>query len=737
MGYLFYWPRSLAALLLLLFLAPTILADTRIRIMTANLTSGNLSKYESPGLDILQGLSPDIVAIQEFKYGGNTPTEIRAMVDSTFGPGFSYFREPGSYAIPNGVISRFPIAEAGSWVDAQVTDRGFAWARIQLTPTNDLYVVSVHLYSNGTAAQRNDEALAIKSQIQANFPPGAWVVVAGDFNTSSRDEPAIATFTSFLSDSPIPTDAEAGGDPDTNANRNSPYDYLLPSFSLTNALVPVVLPSHSFTNGLVFDSRVYSPLTDVPPVVSTDSGAVNMQHMGVVKDFLISAVNTNLVAPSILTQPKNQTNNAGAAVTFSVGATGTQPLSYQWRFNGSDITGAIASSYVLANVQASNEGNYSVFVTNVAGTIPSSNATLTVDSRPMISTQPQSQTKVVGDNVSFTVTAGGAAPLAFQWRFNGNDLVGATTNSFTRTNAQPADAGNYSVVITNSYGSLTSTIAVLTFASASSGPFARWDFNSLTSDTNSTTGTLLPSLGNGTVSYIGGTTAASTGEFAGGSATDSNTNDNSAWNTTSYPVQGTGNKTAGVRFNVSTSGKRDISIRWDHRASNTGSKYVRLQYTTNGLSFVDYPLAATVTTAFTAQTNDLTSIPAVNNNSNFAFRIVAEFESSAANTINSNYVAAGTTYGTGGTLRFDMVTVSGNPLNPPTMPASLSSPVLGLGQFQFNVQGSTGTTYVVQTSTNLGSSNWVSLFTNTAPFTLLDTNLATFPTRFYRAISLP
>src|SRR5262249_41362862 len=159
--------------------------------------------------------------------------------------------------------------------------RGFAWARIALPNTNDLYVISVHLYASGTDADRNTEAQQIVNHINNDLPPGAWVIVAGDFNTSSRTEAALLTFGSILSDNPVPTDAEAGGDPDTNSTRGHPYDYVLPSFSLTNLLTSVVLPSHTFPNGLVFDSRVYTPLSDVPPVQFSDSGAVNMQHMAV------------------------------------------------------------------------------------------------------------------------------------------------------------------------------------------------------------------------------------------------------------------------------------------------------------------------------------------------------------------------------------------------------------------------------------------------------------------------
>ena len=266
-------------------------------------------RYQTPGLNILKGLKPDVVAIQEFnatnEFGINTPLALSNMVATTFGTNFQYYRESG-YSIPNGVISRWPLIASGSWVDSDtgVNDRGFAWARIDLPGSNDLYVVSIHLKASNSQSdvdRRAAEANEITARISTNFPPNAWIIVAGDMNLYSDTEPAIATFKTYLSDSPVP--ADQNGDVDTNAGRTSRYDRVLPSFSMTNRLIPVVMPSRTYTNGLVFDSRVYTPLTDVPPVVFGDSGASGMQHMAVVKDFLIPITTTNppAVFPPVLT----------------------------------------------------------------------------------------------------------------------------------------------------------------------------------------------------------------------------------------------------------------------------------------------------------------------------------------------------------------------------------------------------------------------------------------------------
>lgn len=675
-----------------------------LRIMAANLTSGGPT-YQTAGLNILKGLKPDIVAIQEFNYGNNSAADFRHMLDTTFGTNFVYYRESG-YSIPNGIISRFPIRAAGSWDDSLVPDRGFAWARLDVPGSNDLYVVSVHLYSSGSASDRNQEAQALKNLISANFPANAWVVVAGDFNTATRSEAAVSTFKTFLSDNPIPTDAESGGKMETNEPRNKPYDYVLPSHSFATNFVPTVLPSRVFSNGLVFDSAVYTPLSDVAPVAPGDSHVSGMQHMAVVKDFNITYTITNAWpdAPFIITQPASQIAAPGSDVAFSVAASGAGALHYQWRFGAANLAGATTSMLALTNVQSGQAGDYSVVITNFAGSVTSAPASLTIAAAPVIVAQPESQTVAPGQSAVFTVTATGTMPLFYQWRFNGLPLPGATGSSYTRANVQPGDAGNYSVVITNLAGSVVSTEALLTVAVASGHIIAQWNFNSPTPDGQTTTGTLTPSIGSGTASYIGGTKAPGSGEFAKGSAKDPQTSDNSAWNTSSYPAATIGNKTAGTLFTVSTVGWQDISIAWDQRPSSTGSKYMRLRYTTNGADFIDFPTGISVARDdWESKTNSLGTLAGANNNPDFAFQIVAEFESTATGAGGNNYVAAksGSTYAPGGTVRFDMVTVTGLPI-PVSVPPTITAPPVS----QRVQQGADATFSVLATGTAPLSYQW-------------------------------
>ncbi|HTH49397.1 MAG TPA: endonuclease/exonuclease/phosphatase family protein [Candidatus Limnocylindria bacterium] len=269
--------------------AVPVATNTTFRVMAANL-NGDVQSYQDFALRIFQGLKPDVVMINEFNYGAKTPADFRTMINTAFGTNFNYYRESG-YNIPNGIISRWPILASGSWDDPQLNDRGFAWAQLDIPGPNDLYVVCVHLHSSGGAASRTIEAGVIKTNVLGKFPAGAYVAVAGDFNLDNRSEATLTAFKTFLKDDPIPTDQ--AGDPDTNNSRAKPYDLILTSDTFRTNFVPVKIGDQSFANGLVFDSRVFTPLTAVAPVQKADSGLA--QHMGVIKDFRVSYMVTNFV----------------------------------------------------------------------------------------------------------------------------------------------------------------------------------------------------------------------------------------------------------------------------------------------------------------------------------------------------------------------------------------------------------------------------------------------------------
>jgi uncharacterized repeat protein (TIGR02543 family) len=192
-----------------------------------------------------------------------------------------------------------------------------------------------------------------------------------------------------------------------------------------------------------------------------------------VASYTTPAAPVTNTAPKISSQPASQTINVGSSVTFSVSASGTTPMTYQWFFNSGKMTGQTSSTLNLSNVQQNQAGNYSVIVSNVAGTATSSAAVLTVvvpvtNTAPKISTQPASQTVNVGSNVTFSVAASGTAPMTYQWLFNGGNLTGQTSSTLNLSNVQQNQAGNYSVIVSNVAGTATSAAAALSVVSPGS-----------------------------------------------------------------------------------------------------------------------------------------------------------------------------------------------------------------------------------------------------------------------------
>lgn len=171
---------------------------------------------------------------------------------------------------------------------------------------------------------------------------------------------------------------------------------------------------------------------------------------------------TVILPPSINSQPASITNNTGTTAIFSVDTSGTSP-SHQWRMNGNvlnnggNVSGATSPTLTLSSVSALDEAGYSVVVSNSAGSVTSAVATLTVAQPPTLLTQPQSQTRSAGENAAFSIVASGFQPMSFQWRWNGDPIAGATDSTYTRSSVQLSDAGNYSVVISNSVGTVTSS----------------------------------------------------------------------------------------------------------------------------------------------------------------------------------------------------------------------------------------------------------------------------------------
>jgi hypothetical protein len=229
------------------------------------------------------------------------------------------------------------------------------------------------------------------------------------------------------------------------------------------------------------------------------------------------AISVNPAAPGITSPPQNQTVAAGSAATFSVTASGSAPLTYQWRFSGTNLAGANSASLSLFNVQPQQAGNYSVVVSNAAGTVTSGNAILSVTCSFSLSANSAAFNSAAGSsNVSVTTQGGCSWSVANApgWITitsgnggSGNGTVGyavsSNTTAFIRSalliiagrnytvNQDPADFSRPDVAINSpaANASLTNTLVTLSGTADDDVSVARVDYRIGSSAFAAATGT--------------------------------------------------------------------------------------------------------------------------------------------------------------------------------------------------------------------------------------------------------
>jgi Immunoglobulin domain/Immunoglobulin I-set domain len=236
------------------------------------------------------------------------------------------------------------------------------------------------------------------------------------------------------------------------------------TFSVT-ASGPGTLTYQWSKNGSTISGATSSSYT-TPATVAGDSGShftvtVTNASGSVSSGPATLTVNT---VPTITTPPANQTVTAGQTASFSVVTSGTAPLTYQWSKNGTAIPGATSSTYTTPATVVGDSGSlFTVTVSNAAGSATGGPATLTVNTAPLITTQPANQTVNVGQTASFSVVASGTGPLTYQWSKNGTPIAGATSTTYTTPAAVSGDSGShFTVTVTNASGTVTSSPATLT-----------------------------------------------------------------------------------------------------------------------------------------------------------------------------------------------------------------------------------------------------------------------------------
>jgi hypothetical protein len=207
-----------------------------------------------------------------------------------------------------------------------------------------------------------------------------------------------------------------------------------------------------YKNNVVIIGAISSTYTKTVSAVA-DTGfyscKVSNQYGSVTSAAASVVVKASSVAPTINVQPQSASIFDGETLSLSIVASGTDPLTYQWKKNGSNIVGATAQAYTKTGALIADSGSYTCVVTNIAGSVESNAAVISVVGvAPVIDAQPQNTTVYDGSSFTLSVTAHGTVPLTYQWKKNGSNIAGATSSSYTKTGVM-ADSGSYTCVVTN------------------------------------------------------------------------------------------------------------------------------------------------------------------------------------------------------------------------------------------------------------------------------------------------
>jgi Beta-propeller repeat len=232
-------------------------------------------------------------------------------------------------------------------------------------------------------------------------------------------------------------------------------------------------------NGVPLAGATDASYATAATTVANDDGAryavtVSNAAGSTISTDAMLTVTAAVVAPTVVTPPTDTAVNVGEVATFRIAAAGSGPLAYQWRRNGVDVAGAVASTYATAPAAATDDGaTFSVLVSNPAGSVRSSVATLSVSAAvrvPVITVPPASVRVSLGSIASFTATATGSAPLAFQWLRDGVDIAGATGAAYVTPRVSAADNGAlFSVRASNAAGTALSAPATLSISGVAPG----------------------------------------------------------------------------------------------------------------------------------------------------------------------------------------------------------------------------------------------------------------------------
>jgi len=188
------------------------------------------------------------------------------------------------------------------------------------------------------------------------------------------------------------------------------------------------------------------------------------------KSYTVTVKAGTVSAPVITSSPPStQTVALGSTLNLTILVSGTDATTYQWQLDGSNINGATASVLSISSVSAANAGSYTCVVTNAAGTLTSSPASVIVSTPPVIVSSPLAKQSVaVGATVNLSVVASSPTAVNYQWQFNSVNIFGATASTLTLNSVTAANAGSYVCIVSNLLGIATSSPSVLSISPAGS-----------------------------------------------------------------------------------------------------------------------------------------------------------------------------------------------------------------------------------------------------------------------------
>lgn len=333
--------------------------------------------------------------------------------------------QPANVTVTAGATAAFTVAATGSgtlsyqWKKGGTAITG-ATSASYTTPVTALAdngaSFTVTVTNAQGAATSNAAVLTVQAPpVFTTQPVGSTTVTAG----------AAVTFTAAATGNPTPT-----------------YQW----FKGTTLLTGQTAATLTITSATLADAGSYTVVATNALGTATSNAAVLVVNQ----------------TPVFTTQPASQTVIAPASATFTAAASGFPAPTYQWQKGGAAIAGATNATYTIATTSLADAATYTCVATNSLGSATSNGAVLTVQVPPTITTQPTGTTVTAGASVSFTVVATGTPAPTYQWQKSGVNIAGATSATYTIASTTLADAGAYTVVVTNAAGSVTSAAAALT-----------------------------------------------------------------------------------------------------------------------------------------------------------------------------------------------------------------------------------------------------------------------------------